>query len=217
MTSGLHRSARFLLPTILLAGAALLVQARNGAEHLPLRVELAAFPGQVGSWAGQDTEIPKYVLDVLGSGEYVSRIYQRAEPAPVDLFVAYFPSQRNGNTVHTPRNCLPGAGWVPTEAGRMWLKRPGGAAVLVNRYVVARGKDRLLVLYWYQAHGRVVASEYWAKFYLVADAIRMGRTDGALIRVITPVDAEESVAIAQERAVEFSQQVFPLLDSYIPR
>ncbi len=77
--------------------------------------------------------------------------------------------------------------------------------------------NRLLVLYWYQAHGRVVASEYWAKFYLVADAIRMARTDGALIRVLTPVDAQESVPIAQERAVEFSQQVFPLLDRYIPR
>lgn len=217
MTSRLHRNARFLLPTILLAGAALFVQARSGAEHLPLRVELAAFPGQVGSWAGQDTEIPKYALEVLGPGDYLSRIYQRAEPVPVDLFIAYFPSQRNHNTVHTPRNCLPGAGWVPTEAGRTWLKRPGGPAVLVNRYVVARGTDRLLVLYWYQAHGRVVASEYWAKFYLVADAIRMARSDGALIRVLTPVDAQESVPIAQERAVEFSQQVFPLLDRYIPR
>jgi EpsI family protein len=88
--------------------------------------------------------------------------------------------------------------------------------ITVNRYVIAKGLDRKLVLYWYQAHGRVVASEYWAKFYLVADAIRMNRSDGALVRIITAVDRNEDIEHAQQRAVEFAQVILPSLDSCIP-
>jgi EpsI family protein len=97
------------------------------------------------------------------------------------------------------------------------LTRPGTGNIRVNHYVLAKGLDRLLALYWYQAHGRVVASEYWAKFYLVADAIRMNRSDGALVRVMTPIAQNESLTSAEKRGVAFVQDVLPLLDRYIPR
>jgi EpsI family protein len=134
----------------------------------------------------------------------------------LDLFLAFFPSQRAGSTIHSPQNCLPGAGWLPVESGKIKLLRPDGKTITVNRYLIGKGLERRLVLYWYQAHGRVVASEYWAKFYLVTDAIRMNRSDGALIRVTTPVAQNESSVSAEQRGVAFIQDVLPFLGRYIP-
>jgi len=209
---------RFLLVAAMLAAAALFLQARNRPEDLPPRQALTSFPRQVGDWAGRDVALPPGVLDVLGPGEYLSRIYWHDPREPyIDFFVGFFPSQRTGNTIHSPQNCLPGSGWAPVESSRFQLTRPKGDPVTVNRYMLGKGADRLLVLYWYQAHGRVVASEYWAKFYLVADAIRLNRTDGALVRVITPVASGEGTASAQQRAVGFAEAILTALDSYIPR
>ena len=93
----------------------------------------------------------------------------------------------------------------------------GPSPLTVNRYVIAKGLDRQLVLYWYQSHGRVVASEYAAKFYLVADSIRMNRSDGALVRVVTSINPGETEIAAENHAVAFTESSLPVLDSYIPR
>jgi EpsI family protein len=154
---------------------------------------------------------------VLGDGEFVQRSYQTGAQSWFDLFVAYFPTQRTGSTIHSPQNCLPGSGWTPVEFNRIPLQRPGGGSISVNRYVIAKGLDRRLVLYWYQSHGRAVASEYAAKFYLVADSIRLNRSDGALVRIVTPIKLGETESSAESRAVAFTQSFLPLLDSYIPR
>lgn len=218
MTARLSSWLRFLAVALLLAGTAIALRAWNRAEILPPHIDLAMFPMQIADWAGRNQPLAADVLDVLGPGEFLSRDYQRrrSDP-PVNLFLAYFPSQRTGDTIHSPKNCLPGAGWTPIESERMPLVKPGGGAISVNRYVVAQGIDRQLVLYWYQAHGRSVASEYWAKYYLMADAARMRRTDGALVRIITPMAFGESEYAAQERATEFAGQILPVLDRYIPR
>jgi EpsI family protein len=172
----------------------------------------------VGNWQGREVSIPPWALEVLGAGEFLERNYSRAPDEPsIDLFLAYFPSQRMGSTMHSPQNCLPGSGWTPVEFARVELTRPSGGKIKVNRYVLAKGLERLLVLYWYQAHGRVVASEYWAKFYVVADAIRMNRSDGAMVRVMTPIARNESLASAeQKRGVPFVQDAVLLLGRYIP-
>jgi EpsI family protein len=209
---------RFFAVVVLLVATALFLRARTRLEILPQREDLASFPKQVGAWVGRDTELQPGVVEILGPGEFLARIYTRAPKEPyIDLFTAYFPTQRTGNTIHSPQNCLPGAGWTPREGSRFPLSRPDGHTIVVNRYVLAKGPDRLLVLYWYQAHGRVVASEYWAKFYLVTDAIRLNRTDGALVRLITPMLRGEDTESAQRRAVELAQLILPMLDSYIPR
>jgi len=172
----------------------------------------------VGDWQGQDIPIPQWALDVLGDGEFVERNFRRSpSELPVDFFMAYFPTQRTGSTIHSPQNCLPGSGWVPIESTLLELTYPGTTKSKVNRYILANGPDRMLVLYWYQAHGRVVASEYRAKFYLVADAIRMNRSDGALVRVTTPISRKESVASAEQRGVAFLHDGLPLLEKYIPQ
>lgn len=209
---------RFPILVALLAGTALFLHSRGQAEILPPREPLASFPTQVGNWKGISITIPKWALDVLGDGEFVERNYRRSADEPaVDLFGAYFPSQRMGSTMHSPQNCLPGSGWTPVDSSRVEITRPEGGPIRVNRYVLSKGLNRLLVFYWYQAHGRVVASEYWSKFYLVEDAIRMNRSDGAMIRVSTPIAHNETAADAEKRGLAFTQDVLPLLDDYIPR
>jgi EpsI family protein len=210
---------RFAVTVVLLAITAIFLQARRRDEILPLREPLASMPYQLGEWAGVDVAMQQDVLEVLGPGDFLQRYYEnRSLSQPyVDFFVAYFPSQRAGDTIHSPKHCLPGAGWLPTESSRISISFPGRAPFEVNRYVIAKGGDRQLVLYWYWAHDRAVASEYWAKFYLVRDSIRLNRSDGSLVRVITPLLPDETVGVAQRRLLSFAGDVVPQLDRYIPR
>jgi EpsI family protein len=202
---------------VLLAAAAFL-RTRTQAEQLPPREQLASFPMRVGDWTGREVGVSEAVRDFLGDGDFMDRVYLRRPEEPyVDLYIAYFPTQRTGNTIHSPQNCLPGAGWTPVERGRVVLKGPMGETVRANRYIIAKGLDRRLVLYWYQSHGRAVASEYWAKFYLVADSVRMNRSDGALVRVVTSFTDNNDLPTAESRAREFATQILPILDQFIPR
>ncbi len=209
---------RFLLASLLLVATALLLRARTSHEVFAPRTSLQSFPQQVGDWSGTDVPIEKEVLQMLGPGDFLLRVYSsNAKDRPyIDLYIAYFPSQRTGDTIHSPKNCLPGAGWAPVESKRMTLSLPGHAPFPVNRYLIAKGDSKQLVLYWYWAHNRGVASEYWAKYYLVADSIRMNRSDGALVRVTTPISAGESVDAAQQRLMPFVAAIVPQLQNYIP-
>jgi EpsI family protein len=211
--------ARFVIALLLLLGTALFLQARNRGEVFPPRKPLSAFPEQLADWSGTDVEIGKDVRDVLGPGDFLLRVYRNEhERKPsTDLFIAYFPSQRAGDTIHSPKNCLPGAGWTPIDSARVTLSVAGHAPFQANRYVIARGADRLLVLYWYWAHDRAVASEYWAKIYLVTDSIRMNRSDGSLVRLSTPMVPGESVDAAMARLLPFAGNLVPLLNQYIPQ
>lgn len=211
--------ARMAAALVLLASTAIFLQARSGREVFPSRLPLTSFPHQLGQWSGVDVEIPKDVLAVLGPGDFLLRVYQASEdqrPAN-DIFIAYFPSQRTGDTIHSPKNCLPGAGWTPVESGQVQLAVSGHAPFTVNRYVIAKGGVRQLVLYWYLAHDRPVASEYWARIYLVSDSIRMNRSDGSLVRLTTRMFPGESADAAMQRLEPFAAQVVPLLNQYIPR
>jgi len=210
---------RFALAATLLAATAILLQARNRNEILAPREPLASFPHQLADWEGSDATLSQDVLDVLGPGDFLLRVYQNtlAQQGSVSLFLAYFPSQRTGDTIHSPKNCLPGAGWSPVESSRITISLPGHAPFPANRYVIAKGAERQLVIYWYWAHDRAVASEYWAKFYLVTDSIRLSRSDGSLVRVTTPLGGGETADAAQQRLSSFAGNVVPLLNNYIPR
>lgn len=213
-----NSTPRFILATLLIAGAAILLQARARSEVFPPRLPLKQFPAQLGGWSGTDVAIDKDVLEILGAGDFLVRIYQNQQKTPyIDLFIAYFRSQRAGDTIHSPQHCLPGAGWAPIENQRITLTMPGREPFPANRYLIAKGDSRELVLYWFWAHNRGVASEYWAKFYLVADSIKMNRSDGALVRITTPMYPGETVDAAQQRILPFARDLTLLLDNYIPR
>jgi len=193
------------------------------SETPPPRASFDAFPMEFSGWHGRpETPFTKSVLDVLGLNDYMTRWYVSPEAGGgADLYVGYWQSQRQGDTIHSPQNCLPGSGWEPVSQSVVEIPDPRqpSTTVPVNRYVIQKGLDRELVFYWYQSHGRIVASEYSSKFYLIADAVRMNRTDGAIVRVITSIANESPAAEqrAQTIAVRFINDLLPQLDAYLPK
>ena len=186
------------------------------------RTAFDTFPMTIGPWKSiVDPPMDKDVLKVLGVDDYLSRVYYQANGAAVGLYMGFYGSQRQGDTIHSPLNCLPGAGWQPVSQGRLQIANADGQGrdVTVNRYVVQKGLERQLVLYWYQSHGRVVASEYTSKLYLIHDAIRLNRTDGSMVRVIAPIKGDAAAAgeSAERLAEEFVRVIFPLLPAYLPQ
>lgn len=216
MTTG---SLRFGTAALLMLATALVLQAHSRSEFFPPRASLSSLPSQIDGWTGTDSALDQQTLDILGPGEFLIRDYENAsQPQPwINLYIAYFPTQKTGDTIHSPNHCLPGAGWVPTLRERVRITRPDGSSFPANRYVVSKSGERQLVLYWFQAHGRVVASEWWAKYYLVSDSIGMNRSDGGLVRLMTPMLGGESPDAAEARIMKLGSQLVPLLDSYIPR
>lgn len=211
------RNLRFWLVALLLAATALLLHTRGHADQNPPSEPLSRLPATIAGWTGSDEQIDQETRDVLGAGDFLSRFYTRdKQSAPVDLFIGYFPTQRTGQTIHSPKNCLPGSGWVFVSSNYADLIDAGGKSHRVGEYIISNGDTRQFVIYWYEAHGRSVASEYLAKIYMVADAMRMNRTDGALVRVITPVASREDAAAAKVRAEEFAMRLAPLLPRFIP-
>jgi EpsI family protein len=210
---------RFVLAAGLIALTAILLQARSRTETIPPHLPLSSFPAQLAHWDSTEIVQDDKTLAVLGPGDFLERVYQDPDgKLPwVDLFLAYFPSQRAGETPHSPQHCLPGSGWNPEENVRVTLALPGHGPFPANRYVISKAGDRQLVLYWFWAHDRGVASEYLAKFYLVKDAIGMNRSDGSLVRLVTPMFPGETPDAAQQRILPFTSAVVPLLDDYIPR
>lgn len=217
MKTGGQSWLRFAVAAALIGSTAIYLHGRGQDWPSPPHLQVSDFPRDLGDWQGGEAlPFSQDTLQVLGPGEFLERIYQRPAQPPVDLFLAYFPSQRAGDTVHSPRHCLPGAGWEPTESSLVQLTGPDGKSITVNYWVIAKGEERQVALYWYQAHGRVLADEYRAKLYQVWDAMRLNRTDGSLVRVITPVAGLEGVDKARQRAVDFTEHLLPMLGSYIP-
>ena len=209
---------RFSVLALVLLATLGLLRASDRDEVLPPHDNLKNFPLALGNWQGRDILISPETLEVLGPGDFLARNYfNPSEGKGANLFIAFFPSQRQGDTIHSPKNCLPGAGWAPVESERMWIDGQNGRKIEVNRYLLEKDGEKALVLYWYQAHGHVTPSETCAKYRLVTDAIVMNRSDGALVRIVTALKKNESPSEAEARAVEFARLAMPLLNRYIPR
>jgi EpsI family protein len=199
----------------------LFVARASKTENVPIRQSLMAFPMQVDGWIGQSQPLlSEDISAVLGVDDYIARTYYRQDSRVLDFYVGYYQSQRQGKSIHSPLNCLPGAGWNPVKRGNVTItmQTPTGSdAIEVNRVVIAKGLAKQIVIYWYQSHGRVIASEYWGKIYAVLDAVQTNRTDSALVRVMSPVGALENDESASERAaVDFVISIFPRLNQYLP-
>lgn len=197
-----------------LLGATVALHALSHGEPEVLSTPLKFFPLQLGSWHGSDFPLDADVLKVAAVDDYVNRMYQQPDGKALGLYIGYYKSQQTGDAIHSPKNCLPGSGWQPMTAGHVSIELPNGTHALVNLYIIEKGLDRQVVLYWYQSHGRVIASEYSAKYYMVRDALRMNRTDSALVRVVVPF--KQNPQRAEESAVAFAEQMLVPLQSFIP-
>lgn len=212
-----------ILASCLMLTALYLSHAKT-AEAVPAHEPVSKLSLDFDGWQGVNgTAFSPEILAVLGVDSYVTRVYRRPNESAVGLYIGYYETQRQGDSIHSPLNCLPGAGWTPVSQSRTSIAvtdpvTKGPRSLLVNRYVIEKGLDRQLVVYWYQSHGRVVASEYWGKIYTVIDAVRLNRTDAALVRVMTPLGDWPGGAEpqAEARIVSFVQALFPRLSPYVP-
>jgi EpsI family protein len=200
---------------ILLVQAALFYSASHG-DAKPLSAPLIAFPQNLGSFhLQQEGFVDKETLDVLKADDTLTRWYTGPDGG-ASLFIAYFQTQRTGQSPHSPKNCLPGSGWQPVEgyAKTTDVDTPLGK-IHINRYLVSLGENFSLVLYWYQSHGRVIADEFAAKYWLVADSIRYHRSDTALVRVVVPTRQGQEDA-AEKTAEAFVRAAYPAVAAYLP-
>jgi EpsI family protein len=207
-----------ILIPVFLASQALFVHWTGTLERPPAKPDLESFPAQVGSWA-RTGELPVEAgtLAQLGADRVMNSMYtERPNGESANLFVAWFQSQRAGaSQPHSPQVCLPASGWVP-ESNRTIDIGTSAGTITVNRYVIAYGPQRAVVLYWYQTPRRVVAGEWAAKFWLMMDALRDRRTDTSLVRVTTWVNGTD-VAAATTAATDISKRIYPLLRETLPR
>ena len=187
-----------------------------GAERPVERAALASLPRQIDEWTlAAEPPLDRSVLDVLAVTDYANRVYDSEIGGPVGLYVGYYASQRQGDTIHSPQNCLPGAGWLPVSSRRGFIRERDGNRP-VNEYVIQKGLDRQVVLYWYEGRGRIIANEYANKLWLMIDAARLHRSNGALVRVITPARTSGDVARATDAAYRFATALLPHLSRYLP-
>jgi EpsI family protein len=185
----------------------------------PARIALRELPLEIDAWHGQNgPPFTARVLAVLGADDYISRVYGRGTAiGRVGLYAGYYTAQRQDDSIHSPMNCLPAAGWQPVRAERIQIadRRSSNATATINKVVVENGDERQVTLYWYQSQGRVIASEYSSKAQLFLGALRTGRSDAALVRIMSPITtAGEAAALAD--AQQFAEALLPLLSRFIP-
>jgi EpsI family protein len=206
--------ARSLILVALIAAAGVYASGASREETAVARTPLSELPMTIGEWQGRDAApFDDDIVSALGVDDYINRHYHRDGHPSVAIYVGYYASQRQGDTIHSPQNCLPGAGWRPIPSDRVTIDA-AGTRFPVNRYVIQKGIEKQAVIYWYQGRGRVVANEYANKLWLMFDAATMGRTNGSLVRMITPVTTTSSAAF--DELAHFTSVLFPRLPSYVP-
>jgi EpsI family protein len=205
-----------LVPGFLIVQA-LFVDMLSGHEQLP-PLPSSAFPSTIGDWkaAAYTDPVDSASVRELKADRLVNQTYVRAGTGETaSLFVAWFQTQQGGRQPHSPKVCLPGSGWIPESTGEIELSTAAGV-FRVSRYLVVKGSQRLIALYWYQTPRRAIPGEWASKFWLVADGLRFHRTDTALVRVIAWASAEDDSA-ASATAADFTQKLFPELRAYLPQ
>jgi exosortase D (VPLPA-CTERM-specific) len=188
------------------------------AEVIPARANFLEFPLQLDAWSGRRDSLDGIYLDALKLDDYLLANYSDGAGAPVNLYMAYYKSQRKGEAVHSPRSCLPGGGWQLKEFGQRTLTHieVHGEPLRVNRTLIELADQRQLVYYWFVQRGRVITNEFAVKWYLFVDALRIHRTDGALVRLIVTLPRGAGPEEADRRLTELAARVAPQLGKFVP-
>lgn len=208
-------TARMLVVGAILLLSSWVVRAVGHGPPVALSQPFSAFPDRLEEWRGQDLRYDARIEDKLGVADYVSKIYRTDADRQAHLFVGFYPSQRHGEMIHSPKNCLPGNGWYIASRDAALIDVPSHAPFTANSFIVENGIDRQAVVYWYQqSGGRIVTNEYLGRAYLVLDSLTRNRSDAALIRVSVPVEHEPKDAV--ETALAFIRVAYPALMRFLP-
>ena len=174
------------LPSALLFLGFLMIFSARSQTAIPLAGSLATVLPEMQGFTVKDQTISDEERKIAGMSDYVARTYWRDSTVAFTTYVGYYDRQTQGKSMHSPRNCLPGAGWeiLRAETGTI---ASNGSSHVVNRYLLKNGAVQALVFYWYQGRGRIVANEYAVKWNLLRDAAFEGHTEEALVRVVVPM------------------------------
>jgi exosortase D (VPLPA-CTERM-specific) len=215
---------RLVLPATAMAAGVVLIQTTMGQTPIQLAAPLSSMPLTLAGHMGSEQPVTEEEQRVAGMSDYVFRVFSRDTAAAFSLYVGYYESQVTGKTIHSPRNCLPGAGWQQVESGQKNLTL-SGTNVTVNRYLLANGPSQAVVYYWYQGRGRVAWNEYRVKWDLLRDAAKHGRTEEALVRIMVPLSAasggsaeelQARIQRADDLATAVAQELLPQVDRVLP-
>ncbi len=216
----------FVVASLILVGTLGLMQSLSHGELILGKKPFSEFPMILADrWQGKETPLEEKILEILKVSDYLMRIYnptasssgltQTPPLVPISLYIGYYESQRTGATYHSPKNCLPGAGWSFADTSMASVPIANDEqSILINKVLIQKGDNKQLVLYWYHDRGRVIASEYWAKGYMIWDSMTANRTDGSLVRIIVPVNGTTEEAF--EVGVAFLRDMWPALLSHMP-
>jgi exosortase D (VPLPA-CTERM-specific) len=185
-------------------------------EKIPAIRPLSQFPLAIGPWRGKPEMMEQRFIDALDLSDYFIIDYRDDKGHWINFYTAYYESQRKGESIHSPASCLTGSGWIFEEAGEQQLAIPDYGPLTVNRAFMMKNGVRQLVYYWFPQRGRNLTNAYQLKIYVFWDALTKQRTDGALVRLITPVETFEEPAAADRRLQQFLSQALPLLERFLP-
>jgi len=205
------------IPTMMLVLGAVFAVGVDVQRAMPLRASLdSTLPMEMLSYRAEELKLTSEEQTIVGVGAYVLREYvpDTSTVPAFSIYVGYYDQQTQGRTIHSPKNCLPGAGWQTLASREVSLTTALGDVVPVNRYLLQNGGQQALVLYWYQGRGRVAANEYLVKWDLLRDAVLRRRTEEALVRIVVPIGSDEAEAFGL--ATRVAAQLIPAVRTALP-
>ena len=208
---------------LVLVGSLGFLAAQLDAREEPVitRQSFVDFPLELGPWKGTARALEERYIDALRFEDYLLADFRLSEDQqpPINLYVAYYQSQRSGESIHSPQACIPGDGWLITSVKTISLGSPTPSMepIFINEVMIKKGQAQQVVWYWFQQRQRNLTNEYLVKWYLIWDALTQGRTDGALIRFTAPLSSRSALPMAKARLTEFAKLVHTRLDAYVPR
>jgi len=189
----------------------------NQSENTPMKKSFSTFPEQIGEWVSKEKKFEQEIYDVLGVDDSFLCDYRTSDGRQVQLYIGYYQSQRQGDLIHSPKHCMPGAGWniLQTSLEEVIIPNYTPGKIILAKLIIAKRHQRQVALYWFQSRGRFISSEYMQKIYLVFDSITRHRTDGSFVRLIAPIinDDEEKTT---KKLKNFVKLLIPILQEYLP-
>lgn len=207
----------FVAAMLVLISTFLLSRVVEFREKVPIKKSFAEFPMRIGEWTGERQEMEQKYIDALHFSEYIMVGYRNPKSQDIDFYVAYYENQRKGEGTHSPETCLPGGGWTFEQSGAASVVIDGNKRMRVNRAFMEKIGYRQLTYFWFPQRGRILTSLWQVKLSSFWDALTKQRTDGALVRIITPVYGNEDVKDAEARIKEFTSHIVPVLDGFLPK
>jgi len=207
---------RTVIISVILVSTFFITQFFSTSQPIPISIPLKSFPIVIGGWKGNIDYFDNWVYEKTGVDDSLLANFYDKSGNYIQLYIGYYESQKEGDIIHSPRNCMPGEGWniqkITTE--ELLVPSRGSKPIKVLLLYIQKGLETQLALYWYHSRGRVISSEYFQKYYLIVDSIIRKRTDGAFIRLISPIRDNEYQTINLMKF--FAIELFPILDQHLP-